>query len=112
MRDPEDGTTLDPQGREIAPIIQAGFYATVELHTDRVFGAHHEPRAQRLEPVVGELLLPAGNEALREQAELVEDAVADGRQVERRQGVEEARCEPSEPAVAETQVAFVLAQRR
>jgi hypothetical protein len=71
------------------------------------------------QPVVGLLDLPAVVDLLIEDAELVADAVADGRALEGGQRVEIARGQPSQTAVAEPRfllacqhVVEVLPQRR
>jgi hypothetical protein len=71
------------------------------------------------QPVVGLLDLPAVVDLLIEDAELIADAVADGRALEGGQRVETARGQPSQTAVAEPRfllacqhVVEVLPQRR
>ena len=65
------------------------------------------PRVSVGQPVVGLLDLPAVVDLLVEDAELVADAVADGRPLEGGQRVEVARGEPAEAAVAQSR--FLLA---
>ena len=77
------------------------------VEADRVLGlALHLPRVANLEPVVGVLLLDPVLDGLLEEAVLVPEAVAPRREVERRDGVEEARGEAAETAVAEAHVAL------
>jgi len=59
------------------------------------------PRVAEPEPAVGPLRLPAADDLLVEDAELVPDSVADGGIVERRQRVHEAGREAPQAAVAE-----------
>src|SRR6185436_15094900 len=69
------------------------------------------PRVAAPQPLVGDLDLPAVADLLIEDAELVAQAVADRRKIERRQRLEEARSEPSEAAVAEARLFFLIDQR-
>ena len=62
----------------------------VEAHRHDAIGPHHLPGVAELEPLVGALHLVAAQDLLAEDAELVADAVAHRRHVERGQGVEEA----------------------
>ena len=66
----------------------------------------HLPRVTDLEPVVGVLLLDAVLDGLLEQAVLVAEAVAPRGEIQRGDGVEEARGEAAETAVAESHVAL------
>ena len=60
------------------------------------------------EPVVGLLLLPAVLHRLAEDPVLVAEAVAHGRKSQRRHRVQEARGQPSKPAVAQPGVGLLL----
>ena len=60
------------------------------------------------QPLVGQLHLPAVADRLIEDAELVADAVADGRNVEARERVHVARRQPAEAAVAEPGLFFLV----
>ena len=69
------------------------------------------PRVAVAQPAVGALDLPAVADVLIEDAELVAQAVADRRDVERRERVHVAGGEPAEAAVAEAGLLLVLDQR-
>jgi len=68
------------------------------------------PRVAEPQPAVDALVLPAVADLLIEDAELVADAVADRRQLEGGQRVEEAGGEPAEATVAEAGLLLVLDQ--
>jgi hypothetical protein len=63
--------------------------------------ARELPRRTVFQPGVGPLDLPAALDALREHAELVADAVAEAGQAQRGHGVEEARGQAAQTAVAQ-----------
>ena len=75
-------------------------------------GARHLPRIAVLEPGVGPLDLPAIRDLLREEAALIAHTVAVGGQSQVRHAVEQARREPSEPAVAERRIDLELGEGR
>ena len=77
-----------------------------------VFGTDEFPRIAVDEPVLRRLLLPAAADDLAEQAIVVADAIAVGRDRERRHAVHEAGGEASEAAVAERGVGLDPAQVR
>ncbi|MBM0203189.1 hypothetical protein JNW90_08795 [Micromonospora sp. STR1s_5] len=62
------------------------------------------------QPILGDLLLPAIRDRLPEQAVIVADAVAEGRDVEGRERFHEAGREPPEPAIAERRIRLDRAQ--
>ncbi len=72
----------------------------------RPFGARDFPRIAEAQPLVRLLHLPAVDDLLLEDAELVADAVADRRNLERRERIEETRGETAEAAVAEAGLVF------
>ena len=78
-----------------------------ELHLDRPLGPRDFPRIAEAQPLVGLLDLPAVDDLLLEDAELVADAVADRRHLQRRQRIDEARREPAETAVAQARLVFL-----
>ena len=71
---------------------------------DRVVLLRDEPDVAHLQPVVRQLHLPAVDDLLLEDAELIADREAGGRVAETGQGVEIAGGQPSETAVAEAGV--------
>ncbi len=81
-----------------------------EVHVDGLVEPLDLPRIVEHQPVVGLFVLPAVLEALLEHAELVTQAVADGRQLHRRQRVHEARGQAAEAAVPEASVGFFFEQ--
>ena len=89
-----------------------GFGASAELHVERDLRAHDLPGVAEAQPLVGQLHLPAVANRLIEDAELVADAVADGGNVEGRQRVHVTGGQPSEPAVAEARLLFLLQECR
>ena len=73
-------------------------------------GPRDLPRVAVAQPLVGALDLPAVDDLLLEDAELVADAVAERRDLERRQRIDEARGEPAEAAVAESRLVLLRQQ--
>ena len=65
---------------------------------------HQLPGPAALEPLVGDLHLPAVPDRLVEDAELVADAVAGGRDLKSGEGFEEASCQTAEAAVAQSRL--------
>src|SRR5579862_4859153 len=91
-----------------APVIVAvALRIAAQTHLDRPLGPRNLPRIAEAQPLVRLLHLPAIHDLLLEDPELVANAVADARNLQRRQGVEETGGESSEAAVAETR--FLLA---
>ena len=82
-----------------------------KLHIERDVRAHDLPGVALLQPLVGDFHLPAVADLLVEDAELVADAVADRRHLERRERIQVAGGEPAEPAVAEARLFFQREQR-
>ncbi len=81
----EDGLGADPGRAVVAVVVEDVFHAAVDLDVGGVFRADDFPRRAEDHPVVGMLDLDAVDELLLEETELVMNAVADGRQVERGQ---------------------------
>ncbi len=106
----EDLFRVHPAGTIAAAVVKDVFDPTVELHLLGVFGAADFPRRAEDHPVVGMLDLVAVDELLLEEAELVVDAVADRRVVERGERIEETGRETTEAAVAQAHVHLDLAQ--
>ena len=73
-------------------------------------GPHQFPGIAEAQPFVGLLDLPAVDDLLMENAELVAYAVAHGRHFERRQGIDEACRQAAEAAVAEPGLFFLVQQ--
>ncbi len=90
-----------PAHAQAAVLVGEALGVAAELHFDRPLGARDFPGIAEAQPLVGLLELPAVDDLLLEDAELVADAVADGRDLECRHRIEEARGETAEAAVAE-----------
>ena len=100
-----------PSARAVRPcssVIVLG--AAAELHFHRPLRPRDLPGIAEAQPLVGLLHLPAVDDLLLEDAELVADAVADRRDLQRRQRIEEAGGEAAEAAVAEAGLVFVREQ--
>ena len=102
---------LDQFGAMVAAVVGAMLDAAVERHADTVVRTADQPRIVVREPVVGDLDLATEREGLTEQAEFVMDAITDGRDVHRGEGIEEAGGETAEAAVAEAHVGFFVGDR-
>ncbi len=95
-----------------APLLVAvPFGASAELHVKGRFRPDDLPRVAESQPLVGQLDLPAVPNRLVEDAELVADAVADRRHIERRQRIHVAGGQAAEPAVAEAGFLLLLEKR-
>ena len=81
-----------------------------ELHLLRPLRPRDLPRIAEAQPLVGALDLPAVDDLLMKDAELVADAVAERRDLQRRQRIDETGREPAEAAVAEARLVFLLQQ--
>ena len=81
-----------------------------KVHVERDLRPHDLPRVSEAEPLVGQLDLPAVANRLVENPELVTEAVADRRNVERRERIHVAGGQPSQPAVAQAGLFFLFEQ--
>ena len=82
--------------------------AAAEAHLDRVLMARHEPARGGRAPVVRDLGLPAADDALPENAQLVAQRIAGGGDALGGEAVHIARGKAAETAVAETGVRLGL----
>ena len=82
--------------------------APAELHIEGDFRTDDLPGVAEAQPLVRQLDLPAVANRLIEDAELVADAVADRRNIERRQRVHVTSGQAAEPAVAQARLFFLL----
>ena len=82
----------------------------VERDLDLLVRPRDLPRVRAAQPVVRLLVLPAVLDRLAEDAVLVAQPVAHGRELQRRHRVEEAGRQPPEPAVAQAGVGLLLEQ--
>ena len=110
------GHALDPARRNpahpIAPsFVDAGLAVAAEIHVVAHLRTHDLPGVALLQPLVGHLHLPTVADLLVEDAELVADAVADGRDLQRRQRIHVAGRQPSEAAVAQPRLLLQRADR-
>ena len=85
--------------------------APAELHFEGDLGPRDLPWIAQPQPLVGALDLPAVANLLVEDAELVADAVADGRHLQGGERVHEARGEPPQAAVAQARLFLLIEQR-
>ena len=108
VRDALDRVRREPADAE--PPVRPGRVLGEPAEPDRVLDLEPPdlPRVAVAQPAVGALDLPAVADLLVERAELVAQAVADRRDVERRERLHEARREPAEAAVAEPRLLLVL----
>src|SRR5262249_31665545 len=90
-----------------AVLIGESLGVAAELHFDRPLGPDDFPGIAESQPFVGLFDLPAVDDLLMEDAELIADAVADRWDLECRERIEEARGESTEAAVAEAGLVFV-----
>ena len=99
-----------PAHAETPVLVDERFGTPAELHFDRPLGSWDVPRRAEPQPVVGALDLPAIDDLLVEDAELIADAVAQRRNLERGHRIQKACGQPSEPPVAEPRLLFLLQQ--
>ena len=74
-------------------------------------GALELPRISPRQPILGPLLLPAVLDGLAEQTEIIADAIAFGRHLDRGHALHKAGGEAPEAAIAERRVRLFLTQR-
>src|SRR5215469_3932385 len=86
------------------------FKGTVQFDFDLLMGSLDLPRVLPAEPVVRLFLLPAIPNGLLEDAVFIAKAVANGRELHGRHGVEEASSQTPESTVTEAGVGFLLEQ--
>src|SRR5262245_50612661 len=89
-------------------LVGVWFCVTSETDIDRNLGARDLPRIAEAKPLVRHLHLPAIVDLLVEDPEFVADAVADRRDLERRERIKVAGREPPEAAVAEPRLFFLV----
>ncbi len=103
-----EGLGIDFGGGTPQRLVAVVFDPAAEAH--RVVDAQTQelPRRTVAKPRVGMFHLPAFDDALREHAVLVADAVAERRQSERGHRIEETRRQPAEAAVAQRRIGLLL----
>ena len=96
----------DPAGAVVAFVVDVALGATAEAHEAGLIGLGQFPGPAALEPFVGDLHLPAIADQLIEDAELVADAVAGGRDLQAGQRLHVASGQTAEASIA--QARFLL----
>ena len=109
------GNAVDDAARHPARALAAEFVVpdfgvAAELHLAAPLGPRDLPGIAVAQPLVGLLHLPAVDDLLLEDAELVADAVTQRRHFERGQRIDETRGEPAEAAVAQARLVLVRQQ--
>ena len=110
VRHTHDDFVRYPAHSQAVVLIHIGFGGAAEFHLHRPFGPRQFPRVAEPQPLVGLFHLPAVDDLLVEDAELVAYAVAHRRNAECRHGIDEARSEAAEAAVAEAGLLLLLQQ--
>jgi len=105
-----DGRVWDPAHAVSPSFIGPRLSAAAELHLVGDFRPGDLPRIAQAQPLIRDLHLPAVLDDLVEDAELVTDAVADGRHFERGHRIQVTRGEPAQAAVAEPGFFLLLNQ--
>ena len=95
----------------VAAVVDVVLHPSVKRHAHAEIRATDQPWVVVRQPGVGDLHLAALDEGLAEQTELVMDAVTDGRDIQRRQRIQEAGGEAAEAAVAEAHVGLFFRHR-
>ncbi len=86
------------------------FDPSFELHGKRIFRTRDFPRIAQLEPFIRLLDLISIHNALRKNPEVVTQAIADRRQVQRGHRIQKARRQPPQAAIAQSGVHFVIGE--
>ena len=110
VRHGRDRLIVGLRGAEFAVLIHPFVDVSAEAHLDRLILARVQPHIAHFQPVVGELHLPAVNDLLLEDTELIPDREARHRVAETGGRVHIARCQPSEAAVSEACVGVHAAE--
>ena len=90
----------------ISVFVGALFNIAAEFYLDGFIGARHEPHITQVEPVIGELHLPAVDYPLFEYAEFVSDGIAGCRYAEGCERIHVARRQSAQTSIAETGIRF------
>ena len=105
-----DDLGVGPAGAVAAVLVGRGGDVAVELHRVHERGPFVHPRRAEPQPAVRGLDLVAVDDLLVEQAEVIADAVAVGRNLHGGDGIHEAGGQPAEAAVAQGRVFLALLQ--
>ena len=92
----------DPAHPIGALLIPVALGAAAEAHEAGLVGVGNLPGPATLEPLIGDLHLPAVADQLVEDAELVADAIAGGRDLQRGQRFQEAGRQTAQAAIAQS----------
>ena len=101
-----------PAGAQVAVFVPIVLGMAAEADRDHVVGLGEFPREVEGQPFVGLLHLVAVADLLAKDAVFVADAVADGRDVQRRQRIEEAGRQPPQTTVAQPRLHVLLDHAR
>ncbi len=101
-------TRSPPQNRAQAAVPH--LKGAVEPHVHFFVRTRDFPRIGPAQPIVRLLDLPAILEDLFEHAVFVAEPMAHGRQLHRGHGIQKARCQPAQSAVAQAGIGFLLEQ--
>jgi hypothetical protein len=103
-----DERPVEPHRVVLPGPVAAALHTSVHRYEHGFVGPLDHPRRVISSPVVRLLDLFAVADFLLEQAEFVVDPVAEAWHSERREGIQEARGQPAEPAVTECGIDFAL----
>ncbi len=87
-------------------VVPAGADVAAEVDLLRVLGLGQQPGVAQAHPLVGQLHLPALHDLLAEDAQLIADGIAGGRDFQRGQAVQIAGSQAAQTAVAQASVRF------
>ena len=101
MGDADGVFSRDPARAVVALVIDVALGAATEAHEAGLIGLGQFPGPATLEPLVGDLHLPAIADQLVEDAELITDPVTGGRDLQAGQRLHITSSQTAEPAVAQ-----------
>ena len=98
---PSNDAIGNPADALVSPVGLVPLGPPPKTHVEGDLGSGDLPGVAQVQPLVGHLHLPAVTNGLVEDAELVSDAVADGRDLQRRKRVHVAGRQPAEPPITQ-----------
>ena len=107
VRHTHDRTTGHPTGAQASGIIGIGLSVTAELHLDCPLGPHQFPRIAKAQPLICALDLPAVDDILLEDTELITYAVAEAGDFQRRHRVNKAGCQSTQATITQAGLIFL-----
>src|SRR5262245_12771313 len=107
--DPLDEPLWCPANAIVTALVGVMFSMAAKANCHCDFRARNFPRIAKAQPLVRDLDLPTVADLLVEDAELIADAVTDGRDLERCHRINVASCKTPEAAVAEARLLFLIA---